>query len=82
MGGIDGLAEKALAMFGATEHDIPVAEDGADTPIWADTARALEGVPRGACASRVEVETGPRTSAPERLARLWATTARRVGLPT
>lgn len=82
MGGIDGLAEKALAMFGATEHDIPVAEDGADTPYWAATAPELEGVTGRYFANRDEVETAPHTTAPERLARLWATTARRVGLPT
>jgi NAD(P)-dependent dehydrogenase (short-subunit alcohol dehydrogenase family) len=82
MGGIPGLSEKALAMFGATESNLPDAADGADSPYWAATSPDLDGVSGKYFADRGEIETAEHTTAPDRLDRLWRSAAAATGMTT
>lgn len=81
MNGIPGLAEKALALFGATAEDVPAPEDGADTPYWAATSNELTGVTGRFFVERAAVATAPHTTDAARLARLWETSAQLTGMP-
>lgn len=80
MDGIPGLAEKALAMFGTDAAHVPAADDGSDTPYWASTSPALHGVSGAYFAQRGAVDTADHTRDPDRLRRLWATSAVLTGM--
>lgn len=55
--------------------------DGADTPVWLATAPEVEGVTGRFFVRREQVTTARHTTDVERCARLWAESARLVGLP-
>lgn len=80
MEGIPGLSEKALAMFGASESDLPDSTGGADTPHWVATSPDLEGVSGKYFADRLEAVTAEHTTARDRLERLWRSAANATGM--
>lgn len=60
---------------------VPGVDHGADNPAWLATASEVEGVTGRYFVHRKEVRTAPHTTDVARQDRLWAESARLVGLP-
>ncbi|MGW5361037.1 SDR family NAD(P)-dependent oxidoreductase [Actinopolymorpha pittospori] len=82
--GLGRDARGALRIFGSLlERSSRTLEpdDGADTPAWLASAPEVAGVTGRFFVRREQVPTAPHTTDVERCARLWAESARLVGLP-
>ncbi len=76
-----GLREAIQERYALDRSTLPAPEVGADTPAWLATAPEVEGVTGRFFVDRQPVPTAEHTTDVARCDRLWATTARLVGLP-
>ncbi|GLW06452.1 short-chain dehydrogenase [Microtetraspora sp. NBRC 13810] len=82
--GLGRHARGALRVFDRLSQLRPFSpgpDDGADTPVWLATSPRVEGVTGRFFVRREQVPTAPHTTDAERCDRLWAESARLVGLP-
>ncbi|BCJ38794.1 short-chain dehydrogenase [Actinocatenispora thailandica] len=75
------VSEIVARTFQFDPASLPGADVGADTPAWLATAPELAGVTGRFYVDRRPVETAAHTTDPARGDRLWAESARLVGLP-
>lgn len=83
--GLSGEAPEVSAivarMYDLDRTKLPGPDVGADTPAWLATADEVAGRTGGFYVDRRAVETAGHTTDPARCDRLWAESARLVGLP-